>query len=193
MFSFERPLALLALAPVVVAAFWGGARLGWPVRSCVLRALAAGLLVGSLAGPTLRTPGAGKVILVCDVSESIFDLDAVEGTLASAVGSLPPGSRWGLVAFAGRAEVLRTPEEGILPPPLREARARLLPHKTDLTRALGLARTLGGTVVLISDGRAGVRPPVGGGGGRRWFLRTRPGAGGPPRRPAQTQILDHLR
>lgn len=192
--SWSRPewLGLLVLVPVL--AWWArgseqrrfvdwrrlGQR-GAPLRTGALAGLLAqALLLVALAGPRWGTmagserPPGHDVVLVVDVSRSMAARDAVPNRLGLAIEAghrlieavgREPGSRVGIVAFAGRG-VKRCPlteNLGAAADTLARLRAGdIQPGGTDLRRALDVALSAFGpieqesadsrTIVVLSDG-----------------------------------------
>jgi Ca-activated chloride channel homolog len=171
-------LLIVPLAGLVALAAWRGRRslAGWRrALSALLRlAMAAALLFG-LARPivTQTLPGALRLVLVLDVSRSVAESDRLAAleSFAKLAAEAPRGSDAAIVRFAGKAEIYRNPVTAaeLADPAWRAAASRaegaalLAPDRTDLARALDLARGLEspGTAtrfVLATDGNTPSAP-----------------------------------
>jgi Mg-chelatase subunit ChlD len=141
------------------------------VASLAIRCLLVLLLTCALGGPvwTRIADYPRCTIFLADVSESV-----PAGLLDRALTELKPrwdrevaaGNRCALIAFAGKAQVLRTPGRAPLDLTTIPPNEALERNATDLTRALDLARTLyqeraANRIVVLTDGLDSTRPASG--------------------------------
>jgi len=171
--NFTHPWVLALALPAWIGLFAallrpGARRPGGGLRTG-LSALAAGLLVAALAGPSLRSSSAGlapgRVAIVQDVSKSMTLARRADPARAlSRMVADFPGGRAGLVQFAGNVGTVVDPlspeashlaSASAFPP---DTGAEAVAPETDIAAGLQRAGSLlgpeAGLVVLYSDGRA---------------------------------------
>ncbi|MCI4354774.1 MAG: VWA domain-containing protein, partial [Thermoplasmata archaeon] len=163
-------LAPVAFLAVTIASRTGVQALGRARRaaSLGLRCLIVLLLTCALGGPvwTRIADYPRCTIFLADVSESV-----PAGLLDRALADLKPrwdrevaaGNRCGLVAFAGRPQVLRAPDRRPLDLATLPPNESLERNSTDIRLALDLARTLfrersANRIVLLTDGLNSAAP-----------------------------------
>jgi Mg-chelatase subunit ChlD len=156
MIRFTSPWALV-LVPLILPALWWGRRVSYVNLtrarrrlSLTLRTALTLVLVLSLAGPLVRTPGTAPLVLLVDVSRSVTQrMLAAEQQLVGKVWD-SRGAPFEVVTFAGRPQ--RAALDGA-------ARPRLERHDadaTDLAAAVRYARAISTErpphIVVVGDG-----------------------------------------
>jgi uncharacterized membrane protein len=169
--GFTHPELLLVLVPAAVA--WFLAR--GPVRAtAVVRALVIVLLVAALAGPYLLTAQTGRdLVIVVDRSRSMPEgaREAALEMIRLAAGERREGDRIAVVSFGERPQVEQLPAAN---PSFAHFERDVGLDGSDIDQALETALELvpadrQGSILLLSDGEANGRDPVG--QARRAFAR----------------------